>query len=87
MGESYRKFGALLIERKGGWRERDGSQTQGNQEGDSKGKCVEYWYYGKKGHIKRDCCARKKDGKETNLNEGNNDEANIVGEFIKDYLI
>lgn len=78
--------GALIVENKGRLRERGANKNQGKVEGSSKGKGnMECWYCGKNGHLKKDCWSRKVDGKEGN--EGNNHEANMVGEILQDALI
>jgi len=48
---------------------------------------LECWFYGKKGHIKKDFWLRKGDVKEGNEYKSNNQEFNIVGEIIHDALI
>jgi hypothetical protein len=71
-------------------RQKDRGKGLGNHEKSRKGKSksrlgkIECWNCGKKGHMKKDCRAPKKqrDGKKER-----NQEANVIGDVLKDALI
>ena len=79
---------ALTMDSKG--RPRDRGKSSGNRGKSRKGrskskpKNLEYWNCGKKGHLKKDCRAPKKqrDGQQER-----NQEANVTGDVLQDALI
>jgi hypothetical protein len=79
---------ALNMENRG--RQKDRGKGSGNHENSRKGRSksrlgkIECWNCGKKGHLKKDCRAPKKqrDGQQEK-----NQEANVIGDVLQDALI
>jgi hypothetical protein len=79
---------ALNMENMG--RQNDRGKGSGNRENSWKGRSkyrlgkIECWNYGKKGHLKKDCIAPKKqrDGQQEK-----NQESNVIGDVLRDSLI
>ena len=71
-------------------RSRDRGKSSGNHRKSRKGrsksrpKNLECWNCGKKGHLKRDCKAPKKQG---DGQQEKNQEANVAGDVLQDALI